>query len=557
MVGDNVSVEQIRYPASFGAYQLLSQLGQGSAGSAHLARSKRRGRDGPALVVIKLLHGRFERHDEFVKRFRHEAQIAVDINSPYVVRVFDVGRVKDRLYIALEYVPGWTLGELIGAAQKQQKPPPVNVALEVGRQIFSGLNDLHNAKNRSGQCLDIVHRDISPKNIMVGDDGGVRIIDLGLGKSKAQDWKTQAGRIMGSPGYMAPEQIGGEFVDRRGDVFAAGTLLYELLTIQRYIPLGEPIEMMRMTLEKAYVPLRHYRSDIPAGLDELIQSTMRLDLSRRLPSAKAFLTQAESLLRRQPVGRSQVGGWIQSLLQEEQRARRSELKRALAFPWPAEELEPEVQDTEVWARRDDSRTEVQVTLPPTRVTDRPARRYFWHTEFFRLGVAIVLGGLVGGILVKASEPQRPLPLQTRDVTEEARDTSVTLKAPKIIPLRVEAPSLQPSEDVAEQPKIIQTPSVSEKEVQPSPRSSSVDRRRSSRHRLVDSEALAAQLAKRLIRRANIVRQKNNPPMSSEAAKLLLRIQMAQRVPEVAKRLKQLEALSEELKALEAGGLSGN
>lgn len=192
-------------PFVYGAYLLLERLGSGGAGEAFLARAIDPARNIPVPVVLKRLHRALVDSENFVRRFLHEAEIALNTDTPHVARIYDVGTAEGTFYIAMEYVPGWTLTDVLNALVESKRFPPVPLACRLVTQALLGLDVLHAARDDDGRALQFVHRDIAPKNLMLGDDGIVRIIDLGLGKSRAQDWRTAHGALLGSAGYMAPE----------------------------------------------------------------------------------------------------------------------------------------------------------------------------------------------------------------------------------------------------------------------------------------------------------------------------------------------------------------
>jgi serine/threonine-protein kinase len=167
-------------PARFGPYVLLEKLGEGAQGDVHVAR---RAEGGRGLFVLKRLTPRFSDNDDFVRRFRHEAVIATSVDSPHVVKIFDVGRVGDRLYLVMELVSGWPLSQVIGELRKRRLKAPIDVAVEVVLGALSGLGAMHRALAPDGSSLGIVHRDAAPKNLMLSSGGVVKVIDLGLGRS--------------------------------------------------------------------------------------------------------------------------------------------------------------------------------------------------------------------------------------------------------------------------------------------------------------------------------------------------------------------------------------
>jgi serine/threonine protein kinase len=329
-------------PRPFGPYILLAPLGQGAAGAAYLARPMSAERAVPTPFVLKLLHKELAGQEEFVQRFIHEAEIAIAIQSPHVASVFDVGQVRDSLYIAMEYVPGWTLGRVMGRMRKQGCDAPIDVVHAMARDASRGLGALHDARDAQGQAFMAVHRDVSPKNLMVGEEGRTRVIDLGLMKSKAQSWQTTAGNIMGSPGYMAPEQIRGKPVDRRADLFALGVITHELLCNRRYIPNAEPMEMLKAGLRTPFTAPSEFRAGLSADVDRALQRAMTEDLGQRWSSALDF---ERALARCLPVPAApeKVQDFLRTLLPEDFASRRQEVDRLVALAAPGDfEAEPTV-----------------------------------------------------------------------------------------------------------------------------------------------------------------------------------------------------------------------
>ena len=337
-------------PRAFGPYLLLARLGRGGSGAAYIARHRdelHRASVQAVPIVVKCLHLRLARHDEFTKRFRHEAEVAIRVSSPHVVRVLDAGRVGEQPYIAMDYVRGWTLSRINACMAETEVRMAVPLALELILQSLQGLVALHEATDSTGQPLETVHRDLAPKNLMVGDEGRVRLIDLGLGKSRVQDWKTDTGTVMGSPGYMAPEQLAGRSVDQRTDLYALGVVLHELLTGERYVPHGPPIDMLRTAMNRKYAPPSAVRRDVPPAVDAIVERAMRKKPDDRYPTARAFIDDVQAELPRRP-GSAAVQRLVEELLGQQRRARDEEIERLLGLSDPADSTtEP---GTEVYVR---------------------------------------------------------------------------------------------------------------------------------------------------------------------------------------------------------------
>lgn len=353
----------------FGAYALLKSLGQGAMGDIHLARPYNVRRGIPTPIVIKRLHGELASNPDFVRRFKHEAEIAVSVDSPHVAKVYDVGAVGETLYITMEYVNGWPVSKFIEAVIASGHHANISAIVDLIAGGLRGLTALHEAKDvRTGQPLGVVHRDISPKNLMVGEDGAMRLIDLGLGKSNVQDWKTRTGVVMGSVGYMPPEQVTAEKIDHRADLYAMGAVLFELLALRHYIARGPIPVMLRRSVEPTFEPPSRFRPDVPRGLDEVLQKALELDPNQRFQSAAEFLTAIRAVVPE----RKSAGGMItliSELFATSLPERKGELSQLLRLPLPElEEDGPEPEHTVTFVVAEGVSPLAPEDMPRTRVT---------------------------------------------------------------------------------------------------------------------------------------------------------------------------------------------
>lgn len=272
----------------FGDYVLLERIGAGSMGDISLACPRNEGAACPPLVVVKRLHAGLSQSDQMVRRFVHEANVAAALDDPHVMRVYEAGQVGSTLYFVGELIAGASLAELIAAARGRREPFPVGVAAAWARDAARGLHALHSAVDADGQPLEAVHRDVSPRNLMVDERGRCRVIDLGLLSSRAQDWQTRTGAVMGSPGYMSPEQVAGLAVAAPADVYALGTILFELLSGERYVPSGPTVvETVRASLTPTPRPAGRARGDVPVKLEQILAEALAITPSAR-PTARAL-----------------------------------------------------------------------------------------------------------------------------------------------------------------------------------------------------------------------------------------------------------------------------
>ncbi len=334
-------------PEIFGGYLLLEALGRGAMGDVFIARPLDSSRGLPSPIVVKRLHGNLTSNPRFVARFQHEAAIAVCIDHPNVATAYDVGAVGETLYIALEYVSGWPLSHFIAGIVKSGRHASVASVIDSIGGALQGLHALHTATDRNGRALDIVHRDLAPKNLMVDEAGQMHLIDLGLGKSNAQDWRTQTGVVMGSVGYMAPEQALGQRADARADIYAMAVVAFEMLALRNYVPPGTVPEMVHACTQPLFEPPSKFRPDLPEGLDEVLQKALQLDPADRFESAAAFL---QALRQVVPKSKSDggMGRLVHSVFGSPQ-GRAQHLARLLAAPVPDDF---ETQATRVFGSRE-------------------------------------------------------------------------------------------------------------------------------------------------------------------------------------------------------------
>ena len=251
-----------------GRYRIVRKLGTGGMANVYLAEDEVLGR----RVAIKILNDRHAGDDQFVERFRREAKNAASLSHPNIVSIYDRGEAEGTYYIAMEYLDGRSLKELIVA----RGPAPVNVAIDYARQILAALRFAH----RHG----IVHRDIKPHNIVVGPDGRLKVTDFGIARSGTSQM-TEAGSIIGTAQYLSPEQAKGAPVDQTSDLYAVGVVLYELLTGVVPFTGDTPVEIAMKHLSTTPEPPSAKRAEIPRELDYVVMRALAKDPSERYQTA--------------------------------------------------------------------------------------------------------------------------------------------------------------------------------------------------------------------------------------------------------------------------------
>jgi serine/threonine-protein kinase len=263
-----------------GRYRIQRKLGAGGMADVYLAEDQELGR----RVAIKILNGRHANDDQFIERFRREAKNAAALNHPNIVSIYDRGNAEDTYYIAMEFLDGRTLKELIvsrGAA-------PVNVAIEYARQILSALRFAH----RHG----IVHRDIKPHNVLVDSEGRVKVTDFGIARAGTSQM-TETGSIVGTAQYLSPEQARGGEVDPRSDLYSLGVVLYELLTGKTPFEGETPVEIAMKHLSTTPKPPSKLRPDVPPELDMVVMRALAKSPDDRYQSADEMEADLERVAR--------------------------------------------------------------------------------------------------------------------------------------------------------------------------------------------------------------------------------------------------------------------
>ncbi len=310
-----------------GRYTILAELARGGMSQVMIAQ-----RDGsPDICVLKQLLGELKSHEIAEKRFFREAQLAAYLDHPRIARVIDAGFEDDTFCIAMEHIAGCNVEELVRASARHGQMLPYELSLALVLGALEGLEYAHDARDPAGQPLELIHRDLSPRNLMLSFDGQVKIIDFGVARGRVDDFRTEPGMIVGTLRYVSPEQAVAEPLDRRSDLYSLSVVLYELLTGRALIPDGSPIEVLSDVLHRPTRPLSSLNPDLPLALDPVLIRALAKDPADRFPDARSLrlaLEAAAGELGRTP--RAAIGEYVAAEFPEacqaaralEQRARR-------------------------------------------------------------------------------------------------------------------------------------------------------------------------------------------------------------------------------------------
>ncbi len=300
----------MRRPEQIGRYLLFDAIARGGMASVHLGRVE--GNAGfSKIVAIKRHHPQFAKDPYFRDMLLDEARLTARVVHPNVISVFDVIAAGGELLVVMEYVPSLALSQLGSAwsSSGQDVPPAVAVAVLVA--ALEGLNAAHEAVDERGKALKLVHRDVSPHNLLVGEDGLVRVIDFGVAQAAERVQTTRTGEVKGKLAYMAAEQIRRSDIDRRADVYGAGVTLWEALAGRRIHEDLEPGKVVQRVTTGDFEPPSRYATQPQAALDEVVMRALRPEPCERFSTALAMV----KALRRAcpPVSRAEVADWIASV----------------------------------------------------------------------------------------------------------------------------------------------------------------------------------------------------------------------------------------------------
>ncbi|WIG93840.1 serine/threonine-protein kinase [Myxococcus sp. SDU36] len=316
-----------------GRYELVHPLGQGGMGEVYLAKiSGAAGFEKPCIV--KTILPALLKDRQFLDRFHHEAKVLVHLVHSSIAQVYDMGEADGTYFMALEYVAGVDLAYLLEQARSQGVPVPVPVALFLGQRIAEGLGYAHRKAGPDGSPLGIVHRDVSPHNVMVSYEGEVKVIDFGLAKSAARSKYTLPATVMGKLGYMSPEQVRAEPLDHRSDIYSCGVVVWEMLAGRSLIPHGTVGEMMAAMSQPVVPSLSELRPDVDAALDAVVRRalTARPD-DRYLRSDELARALNTELVRSgAAMGAEEVGHFVRALCPEAFDAQRKLISKVSSSP---------------------------------------------------------------------------------------------------------------------------------------------------------------------------------------------------------------------------------
>jgi len=439
-----------------GKYKLVRLIASGGMAEVYLARQA--GAAGfEKLVCLKRILPHLARDKQFVEMFLNEARLAARLDHPNIVSIFDLGEANGNYFIAMEFIDGPSLRAAAKRAHERGERLPIPEIVKIVCMAASGLQYAHDLAGPDGKPLGLVHRDISPDNILVHRNGAAKVVDFGIAKAANSGGMTRTGTLKGKVAYMPPEQLRGDALDRRVDVFALGVVLYEMLAGQRPWAGDSEVSLIGKIMTEDPQPIAKLRPDAPAGLAAVVDRALAKDRGARYPSCHDLQADLETLLV--------------SLGQTITAARISDFAKAYAEPAAVPDettgaamqaLEAEMNGTgpvrPVPARPAAPRREPRTRLlTPPPVADR--RGFGWSIAAFLAVAAIGGAGGYGLMLRRGEVPADPVPIERAAAVEQPavkaqppekkEEAAQAPEKPK--PAAAPAPAPEPPAKVAEAP----------------------------------------------------------------------------------------------------------
>jgi serine/threonine protein kinase len=401
-----------------GRYKFIGEIGRGGMANVYLTATRGALGGFQKLVVIKLLRADLSEEQEFRQMFLAEARLAARLNHPHVVQTYDVGEDDGRYYLAMEYVDGQTLETARRAPDAARLFPP-RLQLQVLVHVLSGLHYAHELKDYDGKPLNVVHRDVTPSNILLGYDGRVKLVDFGVAKALDSGTQTRAGVVKGKTGYMAPEAFTDSgHVDRRADIFSVGVLLWETLVGRRmWKHLGSSDRLQR-AIEGQIEPLRALVPEVPQALEHICLKALQTRPQDRYATAAELQADIEAYLERHPprANDREIGAALNEAFADDRKQITSVIEHQLKNGGEVSTLpDLSAQTSKLVTSAHSTISRFSLGPPQAKAKQRKAPR--WLLASGLMVVALVLGA---GLAWLARSSESRAPVQAANVAPPAR-----------------------------------------------------------------------------------------------------------------------------------------
>jgi serine/threonine protein kinase len=310
--------EREKDDSAYGQYLLLDRIATG--GMAEVFRAKRRGVEGfEKTVAVKRILPHLSDNKDFVEMFINEAKMVAGLSHPNIVQIFDLGKIEDTYYIAMEYIDGKDLRAILARSHDRDAILDVDLSALIATKIASALEYAHRHRDPSGRPLWIVHRDVSPPNVLISHEGEVKLVDFGIAKAAIKAPSTDSGSLRGKLLYMSPEQAWGRAMDKRSDIFSLGTVLFEMLTGRSLFMGTSEMSILERVRAAQFLTPSSFNPAIPIELEAVVAMALKKEPEDRYQDASEMLRDLDAYLRRRPaVGSTELARRVAKLFGSEE-----------------------------------------------------------------------------------------------------------------------------------------------------------------------------------------------------------------------------------------------
>jgi len=279
----------------FGQYVLLEKIATG--GMAEVWKARMRGVEGfQKIVAIKKILPHLSDNQDFIEMFIDEAKLAAQLNHNNIIHIYDLGKIQSSYYIAMEYVDGYDLKNILRRAQERDHPIQVELALFIASKVAAALDYAHRKRDYNEQDMGLVHRDVSPQNVLISQEGDIKLCDFGIAKAASKASHTQAGALKGKLQYMSPEQAWGRHIDKRSDVFALATVLFEMLTGRKLFTGDNELSILEQVREARVAKPSDYNDEVTPEIDNVVLKALQKEPEKRYQSAGEMARDLDQIL---------------------------------------------------------------------------------------------------------------------------------------------------------------------------------------------------------------------------------------------------------------------
>jgi TonB family protein len=317
---------------AFGQYELIELISAG--GMAEVFKARMRGVEGfQKIVAIKRILPHLTDNDEFVKMFIDEAKLAAQLQHPNITHIYDLGKIERFYYIAMEYIEGKDLRSILQSLQNEARRMPLGLALLIGSRVAAALDYAHRKRDLQGRPMGLVHRDVSPQNVLISSDGDIKLCDFGIVKAASKASHTRAGALKGKLQYMSPEQAWGKDIDHRSDIYSLGLVMYEMIVGRKAFGGDSDMSILEQVRAPHLVPPREVDPALPPEVERVLLKALRIEREERYQTAAELATTLAQMLQTQhPVpSATELGTFLSETLS----LQRAPVPHVAAVPAPA------------------------------------------------------------------------------------------------------------------------------------------------------------------------------------------------------------------------------